>query len=71
MDPQLTIDGRPYAPQRLSEIIEERYQISKRIHTSYNEVGEITPLERDYLLRFIKQDIEHDNEVTRKLLEQH
>lgn len=69
MDPQLTSDGRPYAPVRFEEIIEERYQISKMIHTSYNDLGDITPRERMYLLELIRKDLEHENEL-RKQLEQ-
>ena len=65
----MTIDGRPYAPERLSQIIEERYEISKRINTSYNEIGEITPTEREYLMQLIKRDIEHDNKVTKQILD--
>ena len=56
LDPQLTEDGRPYAPARLKQIIRERYEISKRIHTSYNDLGKLTPLERNYLLEFILED---------------
>lgn len=69
MDPQLTIDGKPYAPKRLAEIVEERYQISKHLNTSYNDAGEITPLERDYLLKFIADDIQQENEMIRKAQE--
>ena len=70
MDPLLTIDGRPYAPQRIAEIVEERYLISKHIHTSYNDIGDITPLEREYLLKYIKRDLDQQNEAYRKLADQ-
>lgn len=59
----MTYDGRLYAPERFKQIVKERYEISKRINTSYNELGEITPKERQLLLQFIKEDIEHDNKV--------
>ena len=41
----------------------ERYQISKRIHTSYLDLGKITPRERELLLEFIMEDIQHDNRI--------
>lgn len=69
MDPQLTSDGKPYAPVRYAEIVEERYLISKFIHTSYGDIGNITPLERQYLLQYIKRDIERENEIKRKAQE--
>lgn len=63
LDPLLTSDGRPYAPERYKQIVMERYQITKRIHTSYNDLAQITPRERELLLEFIKDDIEHDNKI--------
>lgn len=62
----MTSDGRPYAPTRLAELVEERYQISKHLHTSYTEVGEMTPLERDYILKYIARDIQQENEMLQK-----
>ena len=59
----MTSDGRLYAPLRFEQIIEERYQISKHINTSYNDLGEITPTERRYLLEFIKRDLEHEQQL--------
>ena len=63
MDPLLTDDGRPYAPVRFKEIVRERYEISKRLHTSYNEVGEMTPTERSYILDFILEDSKRQEEM--------
>ena len=63
LDPQLTSDGRPYGPVRFEQIVEECYAISKRIHTSYNDLKQITPLERTYLLQFIKNDVERKNQI--------
>ena len=42
----------------MSEIIEEKYQITKRVHTSFTELDEITPLERRALLKFIIRDMQ-------------
>ena len=66
----MTSDGRPYAPIRYAEIVEERYLISKFIHTSYGDLADVTPLERKYLLEYIKRDIERENEIKRKAKEQ-
>lgn len=63
LDPALTSDGKPYGPYRYEQIVEECYAISKRIHTSYNDIKQITPLERTYLLQFIRKDLERENEL--------
>jgi hypothetical protein len=59
----LTSDGRPYGPVRFEQIVEECYTISSRIHTSYTDLVKISPLERTYLLKFIKRDLERENEL--------
>lgn len=56
MDPQLTKDGKPYGPVRYEEIVKERYIISKSIHTSYNELGKITPTERRYIINYLLEE---------------
>lgn len=56
LDPPLTKDGNPYGPERYKEIVKERYLISRNIHTSYSDLGNITPLERTYLMQFIADD---------------
>jgi hypothetical protein len=66
LDPALTSDGRPYGQVRFEQIVEECYMISKKIHTSYNDLTKITPLERTYLLQFIKRDLERENELREK-----
>lgn len=66
MDPLWTFDGKPYGPVRYEQIVEECYVISKRIHTSYNDLKLISPLERTYLLQFIQRDIERENELREK-----
>ena len=62
----MTSDGRLYAPLRFKQIVEERYQISKHTNTSYSDTGNISPTERNYLLEFIKRDLEHEQELIRK-----
>lgn len=70
MDPQWTSDGKPYAPHRYKEIVKEIYHITNNLNTSYTDVYEITPLERRYLLMFIKEDIDNHNEKLRKAMEE-
>ena len=63
MDPQFTKDGKPYGPIRYKEIVKERYLISKSMNTSYNEVGQITPTERQYLIEFLADDAKRSNDL--------
>ena len=58
LDPLQTTDGKPYSYERYKEIVQERYFISKYINTSYTDTGNITPLERGFLVDFIKEEIE-------------
>ena len=58
MDPQLTEDGHPYGPKRYRDIVKERYYVSKYCNTSYNDVGDMAPLERRYVLEFITNELE-------------
>ena len=64
----MTSDGKPYGVARFKQIVEECYIISKRINTSYNDLMKITPLERTYLIQFIKRDLERENELREKLM---
>ena len=57
MDPQTTSDNKPYGPVRYKEIVRERYLISKHTNTSYSDTKDITPIEREYLLEFITDDL--------------
>ena len=63
----MTKDGKPYAPHRYKEIVQERYIITKYTHTSYGDLANVTPTERKYLLHLIKKDIERQNEITRNI----
>lgn len=63
MDPQFTKDNKPYGPFRYKEIVKERYLISKTINTSYNEIGQITPTERRYILEFIAEEVQKSKEI--------
>ena len=66
MDPQLTEEGRPYGPKRYRDIARERYYISKYCNTSYEDVGDMSPLERRYLLEFITEELQKQKEIIDK-----
>ena len=66
MDPPLTSDGKPYGPSRYKDIVQERYLIAKSINTSYLDTGKITPLEKKYILGFIKEEIDRTKEAAEK-----
>ena len=56
-----TKDGQLFAPQLFKKLVNDCYLISKFIHTSYNDVLDITPMEKDTLISFIKRDNEEEN----------
>ena len=66
MDRQTTDDGKPYAPFRYKEIVRECYLISREINTSYADLMNITPREKNYMLEFIRERIERENEAYEK-----
>jgi len=66
LDPKLTSDGKPYGPTRYKEIVRECYLISKNCNTSYTDLMYITPVEKNYLLEFIKEEFEMTEEILKK-----
>lgn len=70
MDPQLTKDGKPYGPCRYKELVKERYLISKAMNTSYNDIGKITPLERQYIIEFIIEERKKEEELLKKRIDE-
>lgn len=66
MDPLRTSDGRPFAPVRFKEIANEKYLVTKFCNTSYEDVSKMTPKEREYLLGFILQDLQREQEARQK-----
>lgn len=62
LDPQKTEDGRPYGPVMYRHIVNEVYFITKNTSTSYHEVLGMTPLERRYMLQFLKEEFEGQKE---------
>ena len=58
LDPLLTSVAAKYCSERYKELTRGRYLISKYCNTSYNDVGDISPLERDYIIGFITEELE-------------
>jgi len=52
------------------DLVEQRWTISHHLNTSYTDTGNITPLERKYLLQFISDNIQKKNELYEKLFRQ-
>lgn len=50
-----------YKSSILESITKEKYLVSKKIHTSYLDLDEITPIERKMLLKFIIEDLKEQN----------
>lgn len=63
LDPVSTSDGKPYGPHRFKEITKERYLISKYCNTSYKDLDNVTPLEREYLLEFVYDELQKEHEA--------
>ena len=63
LDPVLTSDGKPYAPHRFRDIVKERYLISKYCNTSYKDLDKVSPTERAYLLEFIYEELQKEQEA--------
>ena len=66
-DPPSTSDGKPYGPARYKEIVMERYLISKYSNTSYLDCGEMTPLERGYLVDLVKEEIDKKKQMQEEM----
>ena len=63
LDPQKTEDGQPYSPIRYKELVKECYLISKNLNTSYLDVLKITPLERNYLIKFLVEEAKYNKDM--------
>ena len=52
---------------RYKDLVHARYLITKHTHTSYNETGDITPLERRYIFEFITDELQKQKEAYENL----
>ena len=59
----MTEDGKPFGPSRYKEISKERYLISKHTNTSYEDTGNMSPLEREFMLEFLMEDFQRQKEM--------
>ena len=66
LDQQTTKDGKPYGPFRYKQLVHECYAIAKATYTPYSDVLQMTPIEREYIIEFIKSD----NDRQTKLLDE-
>ena len=67
MDPVMTEDGKPYGPFRYKEIVKERFIISKYCNTSYTDLANVTPTERNYLLEFATEECDKAKEIAEEM----
>ena len=54
----MTSDGKPYAKERFREIVKERYIIAKHGNIAYEDTGKMSPVERNYVIQFIQEDLQ-------------
>ena len=69
MDPKLTSDGKPWAPQKFKQLVKDRYAIAKHLNASYLEVGELSVVEKMYLVEIINREEQETQEQLKRLKE--
>lgn len=47
----------------MDNIIREKYEISKKLHTSFTDLDDVTPYERKVLLKLMIKDMERENQA--------
>ena len=57
----LILPSDNYKSALLETKTKKKYLISKKIHTSFLDLDEITPLERKMILKFIIEDLKEQN----------
>ncbi len=50
----------------MENIAKEKYVITKKTHTSFLDLDEITPLERKMILKFITEDLKEQQSAMEK-----
>ena len=58
---RLSTDSNPQ--QRYKDIVRERYLISKHTNTSYTDTEDMAPIEREYILEFIMEELQRQKEL--------
>lgn len=62
----LILPSNEFRSFTLENITKEKYIISKKTHTSYLDLDEITPVERKMILKFIIEDLKEQNAAMEK-----
>ena len=50
-----------YKSKLLEKLTKEKYIITKKTHTSFLDLDEITPLERQMIIKFIMEDLKEQS----------
>lgn len=59
----LVVSDQTFKTAAMQNLINEKYQIAKRTHTSFLELDEITPFERKAILKLIIDDLEEQKRI--------
>ena len=59
--------GEPYGPVRFRQIIKECYLIAKNCNTSYTDLLNITPMEKNELINLIIDENKKSEEAMQKI----
>ena len=62
----LILPSDKYKTDVLENLTREKYIISKKTHTSYLDIDEITPIERKMILKFIIEDLQEQSNAMEK-----
>ena len=68
LDQQYDEEGKPLGPEKYKEIVRDRYYIAKYGNISYQDTGNMTHIERDYVKSFIEEDLKRQKEYIDKNL---
>lgn len=69
LDPEFDENGELYAPKKYKQLVNECYLISKNCNTSYNEVLQITPSEKELIIGFMLKEAKEAEENLKKTRE--
>ena len=70
-DPKWTSDGKPFGPYKYKDLVKQLYIITKTCNTSYTDLLNITPTERDIILEMLMQEREETNKVVADMKSKH
>ena len=62
LDPLQTSDGKPYRLLKYDNILKERFIICKQLGLSYEDTGNMSPLERGKILQLIQKVIKAESD---------